>query len=226
LWVKASPRPPTTHNRLPAFRQFVRDATLHCVALTDIPLFPLNTVLFPGGPLTLRIFEQRYLDLVRDCTRSGTGFGVCLILRGREAGEHAVPAAVGTLARIVDFYTLPDGLLGISAEGGRRFHVSSSRVRDNGLAHGEVRFWPDEPEISVPPECGLLVTILERLLEQLGGLHAKAARACFDDASWVGFRLAELLPLENTERQHLLQMTDPLQRMGQLMHYLPRFQKG
>ena len=187
----------------------------------DIPLFPLNTVLFPGGPLSLRIFEPRYLDLVRECTRNGSGFGVCLILQGREAGEPAVPAAVGTFARIVDFYTLPDGLLGIRATGGERFHVDRSRVRDNGLAHGQVQFWPDEPIVAVPPEYALLATILERLLEKA---KIPFERASLDDASWVGFRLAEALPLENRERQHLLQMTDPLARLGQTLHYLPRFQ--
>lgn len=192
--------------------------------LTALPLFPLNAVLFPGGPLSLRIFEPRYLDLVRDCSRSGSGFGVCLILAGREAGEPAVPAAIGTLARITDFYTLPDGLLGISAEGGERFQVASTRVRDNGLVHGEVRLWPDEPRVEVPAEHGLLATILERLLEQVGGPHARSERARLDDASWVGFRLAELLPLEPSEKQHLLQLTDPVRRLAQLQHYLPRFQ--
>lgn len=196
------------------------------MTVADIPLFPLNTVLFPGGPLSLRIFEPRYLDMVRDCARAGSGFGVCMILHGAETGEASVPAAVGTLARIVDFYTLPDGLLGIRAEGGERFHVDRSRVRDNGLAHGAVRFWPSEPVIELPPEYGLLSTILERLLEKSGGEFSKAQRRCYDDASWVGFRLAEALPLENRERQYLLQMTDPLIRLDQLMHYLPRFQKG
>jgi Lon protease-like protein len=194
------------------------------VPLTDLPLFPLSAVLFPGGPLALRIFEQRYLDLVRDCARRGCGFGVCLILQGREAGEPAVPAAVGTVARITDFYTLPDGLLGIAAEGAERFQVATTRVRDNGLVHGEVRFWPDEPRVPVPPEHGLLATILERLIEKAGGPFAKAERTCYDDASWVGFRLAENLPLAQPERQHLLQMTDPLQRLAALMHYMPRFQ--
>ena len=194
--------------------------------LTDLPLFPLNAVLFPGSPLSLRIFEPRYLDLVRDCSRTGSGFGVCLILEGREAGEPAVPAAIGTLARINDFYTLPDGLLGIGAIGGERFQVATTRVRDNGLVHGEVRIWPDEPAIEVSPEHGLLATILERLLEQLGGAHARVERQRLDDASWVGFRLAELLPLGQSEKQHLLQMTDPLRRLVQLQHYLPRFQRG
>jgi Lon protease-like protein len=193
---------------------------------TALPLFPLNTVLFPGGVLNLRIFEPRYLDLVRDCSRSGSGFGVCLILAGREAGEPAIPAAIGTLARITDFYTLPDGLLGIAAEGGERFQVATTRVRDNGVVHGDVRLWPDEAVVEVPAEHGLLATILERLLEQVGGQHARVERARFDDASWVGFRLAELLPLEQVEKQHLLQMTDPLRRLAQLQHYLPRFQRG
>ena len=194
--------------------------------LADIPLFPLSAVLFPGGPLNLRIFERRYLDLVRDCSRSGSGFGVCLILEGREVGEPALPAAIGTLARITDFCTLPDGLLGISAEGGERFQVASTRVRSDGLMHGEVRFWPEEPIVAIPPEHGLLATILERLVEQIGGALAKVERSRFDDASWVGFRLAELLPLAQPEKQHLLQMTDPLQRLVQLQHYVPRFQRA
>jgi hypothetical protein len=196
------------------------------VASTELPLFPLATVLFPGGPLTLRIFEPRYLDLVRESARRDAPFGVCLILEGEEVGAPARPATVGTLARITDFYTLPDGLLGISAEGGGRFQVASTRVRDNGLLLGQARLWPDEPQLPVPPEHGLLATILERLLEQLDGVYAQVERARLDDASWVGFRLAELLPLAQPEKQHLLEMTDPLQRLAQLAHYLPRFQRG
>ena len=196
------------------------------VQLTDLQLFPLSAALFPGGALNLRIFEPRYLDLIRDCSRSGDGFGVCLILDGSEAGEPALPAAVGTLARITDFYTLTDGLLGISARGGERFQVATTRVRDNGLVHGTVSFWPDEPVVAVPPQHGLLATILERLLEKIGGDAAKVERTRFDDASWVGFRLAEALPLTQPEKQHLLQMTDPLQRLAQLTCCLPRFQSG
>jgi uncharacterized protein len=193
---------------------------------TDIPLFPLNTVLFPGGLLNLRVFEQRYLDLVRDCARSGAGFGICLILHGREAGEPAVPAAIGTLAHIVDFYTQPDGLLGICVSGARRFRVERSRVRDNGLAHGEVEFWPEEPAVAMPPQFQLLATILERLFDQSRDPLGRCPRGNYDDAGWVGFRLAEALPIDNRERQHLLQLGDPLERLEQLMHYLPRFQQA
>ena len=198
--------------------------TLGAVASEDIPLFPLNTVLFPGGTLALRIFEPRYLDLIRDCSRTGRGFGVCLILTGAEAGQPAVPAAVGTLAGIEDFYTLPDGLLGIRTSGSRRFRVTRTRVRDNGLVHGDVSWWDEEPLVAVPPEHGLLATILDRLLERAGGPHARAERARLDDASWVGFRLAEFLPLDMHERQHLLQLTDPVARLEQLMRAMPRFQ--
>lgn len=212
--------------RVSAFLHARESSRLPGVAFVDIPLFPLSSVLFPGGAISLRIFEQRYLDLVRECSRGSSGFGVCLILEGSESGEAAVPAAVGTLARISDFCTLPDGLLGISAQGEQRFQAVGTRVRDNGLVHAQVRLWPDEPRVPVPAEHGLLATILERLLDQVGGAFSRVDRDCFDDASWVGFRLAELLPLEQPEKQHLLQMTDPLDRLGQLQHYLPRFQRA
>jgi len=195
------------------------------VTREDIPLFPLATVLFPGGPLGLRIFEQRYLQMVRDCTRDQSCFGICLILEGSETGTPALPAAVGTLARVTDFYTHPDGLLGINVEGGSRFRVLRTRVRDNGLVRGDVDCWPDEPALPVPPEYGLLATILERLVEQAGGWWRDAPRERFDDASWVGFRLAEFLPLEPAERQQLLELADPLERLRVLGDVLPRFQK-
>ena len=191
----------------------------------EIPLFPLNAVLFPGSTLGLRIFEARYLDMVRECARSGRGFGVCLIMQGHEAGEPALPAAVGTLASIVDFDTLPDGLLGISVTGGARFRVQKSRIRGNGLVIGEVRAWPDEPVMPVPVEFSLLPAILERLAEQAGLSWRNGPRERYDDASWVGFRLAELLPLGDAERQHLLEVTDPVERLTALRDAMPRFQK-
>lgn len=191
----------------------------------ELPLFPLSTVLFPGGRLELRIFEPRYLDLVRECARSGAGFGVCLIVRGHEAGAPAVPAAIGTVARIEDFSTLPDGLLGIASRGGERFRVQRTRVRDNGLVVGSVDYLPDDPVVPVPAESGVLATILRRLAEQVGGELAAASDARFDDAAWVAWRLAELLPLEMEERQQMLQSDDPAQRLKWLAEWLPRFQR-
>lgn len=191
----------------------------------DLPLFPLSTVLYPGGRLDLRIFERRYIDMVRDCTRANTGFGVCLIVRGREAGEPAVPAAYGTLARIVDFSVGADGLLGITARGEARFHVEHTRVRDSGLVIGRVRLLEIDPVLPVPPEHGLLATILERVAEKFDAELSRAPRARLDDAAWVAFRLAEILPLDNEERQQLLQLQDPIERLARLSHWLPRFQR-
>ncbi len=193
--------------------------------LTDIPLFPLATVLFPGGPLELRIFEPRYLDLVRECTRADKCFGVCLILGGEEAGGPATPAAVGTLARITDFFTTSEGILGITAEGGTRFRVSQARVRSDGQLRGDVECWEEASTLSLPPEFGLLETILRRLVEQMAPPWKQAPEACYDNAAWVGFRLAELLPLDVGERQQLLEMTDPLERLAWLRDVLPRFQR-
>ncbi|MEO6926584.1 MAG: LON peptidase substrate-binding domain-containing protein [Rhodanobacter sp.] len=191
----------------------------------DMPLFPLGSVLFPGGLLRLRIFEPRYLDLVRECARNGSPFGVCLILAGNEAGVPAVPAAIGTLARITDFHSDEDGLLGIVAEGGARFRVARSRVRVDGLVRGDAKLWPGEPVVDVPVEFALLQSILERLIETMAPQWRQAPRSNYEDASWVGFRLAELLPLDCGEQQRMLELTDPLRRLAELRDILPRFQK-
>lgn len=195
------------------------------MAVQDIPLFPLSTVLYPGATLGLRIFEPRYLRMVSECARDDSPFGVCLILDGLEVGAPATPVAIGTLARITDFNALSDGLLGITASGGQRFQVTATRVRDDGLLRGSVRVWPDEPSIPVPAEFGLLQVILQRLIEQMDGPWQKADQRCHDDASWVSFRLAELLPLPPHERQHLLELTDPVERLAELRDLMPRFQR-
>ncbi|MET0936527.1 MAG: LON peptidase substrate-binding domain-containing protein [Luteibacter sp.] len=192
----------------------------------DLPLFPLSNVLFPGGLLQLRIFEPRYIDLVRECARLGRAFGVCMILDGNEAGQPAVPAAVGTLATITDFHTREDGLLGIVAEGGLRFRVTRTRIRSDGQVRGDIALWRAEEVMPVPPEFGLLATILERLADQMQPPWKDDVHARSDDASWVGFRLAELLPLDPNECQHMLELDDPLQRLAELRDILPRFQRA
>jgi len=190
----------------------------------DIPLFPLRTVLFPGGELRLRIFEPRYLDMVRQCSREGIALGVSLILDGEEVGAPALPAAVGTTARIVDFYTLPDGLLGLCVRGEQRFRVRQTRMRDTGLIIGEVEELGAFEAEQLAPQHGLLAVLLERLLEHVGGPHSDAGKAEFDDAHWVGFRLAELLPFEAHQRQRLLELNDACARLDQILDALPQMQ--
>lgn len=187
----------------------------------QLPLFPLNTVLVPGASLGLRIFEARYLDLVRDCARSGTGFGVCLILDGGEAGQPATPAMIGTEARIEDFGATPEGLLTISARGGRRFRVRGSDVRGNGLRVAEVEWCEPDPDDELRPEHALLGSLLQQVIEQVGGEYAKAPPSRFDDAAWVSWRLAELLPLDNAQRLGLLEEDDPHARLDRVLAWMP-----
>ncbi|QWF18025.1 LON peptidase substrate-binding domain-containing protein [Lysobacter capsici] len=190
-------------------------------AAESLGLFPLHTVLLPGGSLSLRVFERRYLDLVRECGRVGRGFGVCLIIDGQEVCAPAAAAAFGTEAVIEDFGTGDDGLLTLRVRGARRFHADRVRVRDNGLQVADVRWCEPDPDEVVRPEHSLLVTLLERLFEQAGGEHSKAAHSRFDEASWVGWRLAELLPLTLSQRQMLLQLDDPHARLDQVLALLP-----
>lgn len=189
----------------------------------ELPLFPLSTVLFPEGRLELRIFEARYLDLVRDCLRREQCFGICLLLEPGAAGEAGAPAAVGTEARICDFCTLPDGLLGITVVGERRFHVERVRVRDNGQLLATASVWPSAAALPVPPEFALLVTILQRLADQDDALLQQADKQRFDDAAWVAQRLAERLPISAVERQQILQCATPLQQLQIIATWLPRF---
>ena len=195
------------------------------MATVELPLFPLSSVLFPGGSLALRIFEPRYLDLVKRCGRSGEGFGICLILAGREVGEPALPAALGTEAVIVDFSQTEDGLLGITVEGRRRFRVARTRIRDDGLMLGDVNWLPEaEPAERLRDEHSLLSVLLARILDKAGIEHEGACKGRLAEAAWVGWRLAEWLPLSQAERQHLLQEDDPHERLARLVQRLPDFQ--
>lgn len=187
-------------------------------ATVSLPLFPLHTVLVPGAALDLRIFERRYLDMIRDCGRSGSGFGVCLILDGNEAGAAALPAAFGTEALVEDFDTTPDGLLSLRVRGRRRFHVLRTRVRDTGLVVADIE-WREDDAVSprLRPEHALLAELLRRILLQIASEHAEPAPMLFENAAWVGWRLAELLPLQMPQRQELLQLDDPHARLQRLL---------
>ena len=161
----------------------------------SLPLFPLHTVLVPGAALELRIFERRYLDMVRDCGRGGSGFGVCLILDGDEAGTPATPAAFGSEALIEDFDTTPDGLLSLRVRARRRFHVLRTRVRDSGLVVADIEWRDDDPASSprLRPEHALLAELLRifldsprrlitrnQMLEALGGMAGESFDRAMD----------------------------------------------
>lgn len=179
--------------------------------MEEIPLFPLQTVLYPGGPLSLRIFETRYLDMVSRCLKQEQGFGVCLIREGKEAGPAKVHPT-GTLARIRDWSRGEDGLLNILARGERRFHIQSHRSQADGLNLGEVEWLPDELPASLPGERADLVDLLRQIIQQVGAPYTDEEGA-YGDAGWVGCRLSELLPLGLAQRQYLLELNDPLKRL-------------
>ena len=181
----------------------------------DIPLFPLSTVLFPGGPLPLRIFETRYVDMVRSCLRGGTPFGVLLIREGAEVGGTAATFDVGTLARIVDFNPMPDGLLGIICRGETRFRVLEKSRQSDGLNRGRIEPIAAPPRTQVPERLRHLGDLLRRVLPELGTLYAAIPRD-FEDADWVSCRLTEILPLEQREKQQLLELDDPVERLARL----------
>ena len=195
------------------------------ISRAELPLFPLSTVLYPGGRLELRIFEPRYLDLVAECGRKGSGFGICLILEGEEVGAPATPAAFGVEARIEDFGNDRNGLLTLQVRGARRFRVVRTRVRDNGLLVAEVDWCPDPELARLRPEHATLATLLAELLEKVGGEHPGSGHAGanlrqLEDAAWVGWRLAELLPLSDEQRLALLQQDDPHQRLDRLLEWM------
>jgi uncharacterized protein len=191
--------------------------------MDELPLFPLSTVLFPGGPLRLRIFEPRYVDMVGACMRTQRPFGVVLIRSGTETGAGGAQAicATGTTARIVDFDSLPDGLLGISCAGERRFSVRRHWQQEDGLNLGSVEYAAAETAMELPREFTHLSLLLQKLLPELGELYADIT-ARFDDCSWVGLRLAEILPISLTEKQSCLELLDPLERIARLNRLIRR----
>ncbi len=176
----------------------------------SIPLFPLSTVLCPGGVLPLRIFEPRYVDMVRDCLQNDTGFGVILITSGHEVGPAAQIETIGTFSRITDFDQSDDGLLAITATGERRFVLRESTVSSNELRVGQVEYLP-EPETTLTPErFHALVEILQQMLTGIGPPWS-SMKTHYENADWLANRLTELLPIGNLLKQAQLEQDDPIQ---------------
>jgi uncharacterized protein len=185
----------------------------------NIPIFPLNTVLFPGGILPLRVFEARYMDMTRDCLKRDQPFGVCLIHEGAEVGEPAVPEAVGCLAKITDWDMQRQGILGIRTLGGQRFRILKRRTSGQGLISAEVELIAAEARKAVPKEYSACTRLLQMVVADQGKSIFAEPHA-FDDAAWVGYRLTDILPVPLVAKQKLLELTDSLQRLAILQRFL------
>ncbi|MEJ2087874.1 MAG: LON peptidase substrate-binding domain-containing protein [Gammaproteobacteria bacterium] len=187
--------------------------------VTELPLFPLGTVLFQGGNLQLQLFEPRYLDMVSRCMREGSAFGVVLIRRGSDTWRAGVPGPelfdIGTEARIVDFNQLGNGRLGISVRGSRKFRVRATREQEDHLLIGKVTYLPEEPVMAVGREHQDLVDLLRELLTH-PGVQKLNLDIDLNDARSVGWRLSELLPIEAEIKQSLLKLQLPRERLQEL----------
>jgi Lon protease-like protein len=198
---------------------FVRSPGGTSVETLRIPLFPLNTVLFPGGLQPLKIFEQRYLDMAAACMKDNSPFGICLIDKGGEVGRAAVPHGVGTLATITNWEMEQLGILMITAQGGRRFRIIETQVGDGHLLEGTVELLAEASPTPLPQERERLLPLLQRIVGDLGPERIPEPHR-YDDAEWVGYRITEVLPIQNLAKQKLLELDDPLARLEILEKYL------
>ena len=186
---------------------------------STIPIFPLDAVLFPDGVLPLRIFEARYVDMVRDCVRDDTGFGVCRITAGSEVGEPAEHEAIGCMARIRSWDMEQPGVLQIWTRGETRFRVIDREVRPDGLVRANVTWLADDDDDSLPAEFEDCAQLLRRVVADIVEREADPTRRMvaepyeFDSLVWVSNRLAELMPLASRARQSLMCAESPLARM-------------
>ena len=184
----------------------------------DAFIFPLGTVLFPGGTLPLKIFEQRYVEMTKVCLRDSRPFGVCLIKEGTEVGTPAVPHPVGCLATIEEWEMPQVNMFHLIARGGERFRLLDTRVARNGLLSGTIERIAADAPAPVDTACR---DVLKLIIERVGTQHFPQP-VSLDDASWVGYRLAEVLPLDAMEKQALLELTDAGERLTRLRAALER----
>ena len=186
---------------------------------SQLPIFALGTVLFPGGLLPLRVFEARYVDMTRECMKRGTPFGVCLIKEGVEVGSPAVPHEVGCLAEIRDWDMQQLGVLHIKTAGTRRFRIESMQAKSDGLIQARAHPLEDDPSILVRPEFIACGAVLQSILPKLpAGVIAEPYN--FSDAGWLSNRLAELLPISPVAKQRLMELEDADMRLEIIQRFL------
>ena len=184
---------------------------------SDLPIFPLGSVLFPGGTMALKIFEQRYLDMAKICLKKGEPFGVSLIREGEEVGATAVPESIGTLAVIADWDMPNLGILQVRVTGTARFRIMERSVSKGGLIIGNVSILPDDIHCDCP-EHSTCAEFLGKIYAQVASVDV--AKLNFEDAAWVGYRLTEFLPFSNAIKQKMLELTDARIRLGILHKFL------
>ena len=174
----------------------------------EMPIFPLGSVLFPGGRLGLRIFEPRYVEMTKRCLRDGAPFGVSLIRAGFEVGRPAVPCDWGCTARIADWQMPAPDQYTLRARGESRFRILRRWALDSGLIMAEVAIVEPPDPVPLPRPFALLGQLLGKLIEELGAEHFPRPLR-LEDAAWVGYRLCELMPVPPERQQELLELDDP-----------------
>lgn len=188
-------------------------------APAELPIFPLGTVLFPGGRLALRIFEPRYVEMTKVCLRDNQPFGVALIRAGFEVGKPAVPCELGCTARITDWEMPAPNQFTLMARGECRFRIERRWVQADGLLMAQVRLIePADPQ-GLPPRYTVMAQLLSRLMQELGAENFPQPPR-LDDASWVASRLCELLPLPPERKQQLLELDQPLEQLRMVETWL------
>ena len=185
----------------------------------EIPLLPLAAVLFPGGVLSLKLSEQRYLKMAAACMESRAPFGVCLVLGVKEAGQGVQPHKVGTLAYIDRGDLPPSDVLSVNIRGGRRFRILSQVLGDDGLLRAQVELLLEPERREVPVDQRGLLPLLRKVVGDLG-VEKIPEPHDFDDAAWVGYRLTEVVPVQLLAKQKLLELDDSVSRLEILFAYL------
>ncbi|WP_163835467.1 LON peptidase substrate-binding domain-containing protein [Spartinivicinus ruber] len=187
--------------------------------MAAIPVFPLNTVLFPKCKLPLQIFEPRYLHMLSQSLKAGSGFVIALVKSASPTAAMPTVYCVGTLAQIIDFGQLPNGLLGVTVMGYDKVVIGQSWLADNGLMMAEVSSLPIEQPISLPKKYQCLAEVLGALLAH--PVVADLELSCnLGNGLIVGWQLANYLPFTLQQKQLLLELNNPLLRLAQISHLL------
>jgi uncharacterized protein len=193
--------------------------------LLSLPLFPLQAVLFPGGLLSLKVFEARYLDLISACLRENRPFGVVALRQGgevRKAGEAVVMETIGTLAQLIDVDSAQHGILQVRCRGTQRFEVQSRDQQPDGLWQAQAKLLDDD--IVIAPSEGLIETVrglanaIATLKQQGSEPFLKPFR--FESAGWVANRWCEILPISTAAKQKLMELPDPQVRLQLVDEFL------